>query len=453
MRCLGSGHSDLQTFCGMMNLPPLVQKGSNQHIKEIISKAVSLAEHERMRKAAGREYQFAHNDDSDSDANRNIDVSVDGTYMTRGHSSIVGVVTLIGCVTGKVLDTGTLSKTCKSCDYWNSKDKTSAEYRAWKSNHTSDCTVTHNGSSGGMEANIASSLFSRSVENYSLRYTRFIGDGDTNSFKTVSESKPYKEIAVEKIECVGHVQKRMGTRLRKLKNVMSGKTLSDGKKIGGKGRLTDAQIDSMQSYYGNAIRGNKQDLMAMREAVLAIYFHKLSSDDKPYHSMCKEQWCKYKKAETANQLDSFKHQNSLPAAIMEVIKPIFRDLSHPDLLKKCLDGYTQNANESINNIIWQICPKNKYHGLKTVEIGVGIATLIFNDGSKALKRPLELMKLTCGKFTQNYFQMTDANRIKQSEKRKTEASLEARRAKRRKRLHLEENQEEEEGFPYLAGAH
>ena len=92
--------------------------------------------------------------------------------------------------------------------------------------------------------------------------------------------------------------------------------------------------------------------------------------------------------------------------------------------KKNLDGYTQNANESINNIIWQICPKNKYHGLKTVEIGEGIATSIFNDGSKALKRPLELMKLTCGKFTQNYFQMTDANLIKQSEKRKTEASFE-----------------------------
>ena len=26
MRCLGGGHSDLQTFCGMMNLPPPVQK-------------------------------------------------------------------------------------------------------------------------------------------------------------------------------------------------------------------------------------------------------------------------------------------------------------------------------------------------------------------------------------------------------------------------------------------
>ncbi|GFS94322.1 uncharacterized protein TNCV_2013821 [Trichonephila clavipes] len=38
----------------------------------------------------------------------------------------------------------------------------------------------------------------------------------------------------KKIECVGHVQKRMGTRLRKLKLVYGKKKLSDGKTIGGK---------------------------------------------------------------------------------------------------------------------------------------------------------------------------------------------------------------------------
>ena len=60
---------------------------------------------------------------------------------------------------------------------------------------------------------------------------------------------------IVKFECVGYVQKRMGTRLRNLKSSMKG--LDDGKCIGRKGRLTDDQIGKIQQYYGNAIRSNK----------------------------------------------------------------------------------------------------------------------------------------------------------------------------------------------------
>ncbi len=55
-------------------------------------------------------------------------------------------------------------------------------------------------------------------------------------------------------ECVGHVQKRMGTALRKLKSQKGKKKLMDGKTIGGAGRLTGAKIDKLQVYYGLAIR-------------------------------------------------------------------------------------------------------------------------------------------------------------------------------------------------------
>ena len=55
--------------------------------------------------------------------------------MTRGHSSNVGVATVIGCATGKVLDTGTRSKVCKSCDVWEKQDHTSGTYRRWSAQH------------------------------------------------------------------------------------------------------------------------------------------------------------------------------------------------------------------------------------------------------------------------------------------------------------------------------
>ena len=42
----------------------------------------------------------------------------------------------------------------------------------------------------------------------------------------------------------------MGTRLRNLRTEYKGKELLDKKKIGGKGRLTDKVINTIQNYYG-----------------------------------------------------------------------------------------------------------------------------------------------------------------------------------------------------------
>ena len=92
------------------------------------------------------------------------------------------------------------------------------------------CILTMNhdvGSSGSMEGTIMAEIFSQSVEKHKLKYSRFIGDGDTNIFRVVSESKPSyiyiygEDVTIQKIECVGHVQKWLGTRLRKLKHSQS----------------------------------------------------------------------------------------------------------------------------------------------------------------------------------------------------------------------------------------
>ena len=86
-----------------------------------------------------------------------------------------------------------------------------------------ECTKNHEGSSGSMEGASNRDLFLRSVQRHDLRYSKFIGDGDTNSFKTVFDSKPYGgEKLVEKLECVGHVLKRMSNRLRVLKKRLKG---------------------------------------------------------------------------------------------------------------------------------------------------------------------------------------------------------------------------------------
>lgn len=46
---------------------------------------------------------------------------------------------------------------------------------------------------------------------------KYLGDGDSKGFQTVIKEKPYGDsVNIEKLECIGHMQKRMGSRLRTL---------------------------------------------------------------------------------------------------------------------------------------------------------------------------------------------------------------------------------------------
>lgn len=104
-----------------------------------------------------------------------------------------------------------------------------------------------------MEAAGAKRMWERS-QNKGYKYVTFIGDGDSSSFKTISEmnngNEPYADVTVVKEECVNHVKKRMGTRLRKLKDQLKEeKTTKSGRVIkrslvGGRHQLTDKQIDA-----------------------------------------------------------------------------------------------------------------------------------------------------------------------------------------------------------------
>jgi hypothetical protein len=82
-------------------------------------------------------------------------------------------------------------------------------------------------------------------------------DGESASYPAVVAAKPYGPTPIEKLGCVGHIQKLMGTRLKNLKKKYDKKDqLSDGKPLRGRGRLTNAAINEIQLYYGLAIRRN-----------------------------------------------------------------------------------------------------------------------------------------------------------------------------------------------------
>ena len=113
----------------------------------------------------------------------------------------------------------------------------------------------------------------------------------------MTEAKPYgAEYTIQKSDCIGHVQKRMGTNLLNKKKEYCKRKLSDGRKIGGAGRLTEKLCDNLQRYYGQAIQDNLGDLDGMVKATKAILHHSWSTDDEPDHSFYQvgaTSWCNF----------------------------------------------------------------------------------------------------------------------------------------------------------------
>ena len=165
-----------------------------------------------------------------------------------------------------------------------------------------------------------------------------------------------------------------GARLRKLKDTMKGKKLSDGKKLSGKGRMTNHVMNTLQNYYGFAIRQNKGNVFGMRKSIAALIHHcSESSHGDARHKYCPRtatSWCKYQ-SDKITWKKTYKQYINIQPAVADVIKPIFswKDLGLEALLNRCVDGETQNVNEAINQIIWKKVPKDFFETIFT-EVGV-----------------------------------------------------------------------------------
>ncbi|GFX32016.1 uncharacterized protein TNCV_4098671 [Trichonephila clavipes] len=157
----------------------------------------------------------------------------------------------------------------------------------------------------------------------------------TKYCSSCKEAKVYDDTEVEKLECVGHVQKRMGTRLRNILKMSKGIKLSDGKNISGRGRLTLKEVDSIQHYYGLAIRKNLSSVEDMKRAIWAIYFHKLSTEDNPQHALCplgEDSWCGYNRSIVTGEF--YIHKHSLPESILLKVKKSVSGSHREGLIEK-----------------------------------------------------------------------------------------------------------------------
>ena len=441
-RSVGCGRAAGKRFCGLMNMPPPPRPTPYaRHNKEIL-RAVKKISLETMRDTAREIHDIKPGSD---EGIARYGVSVDGTWQRRGFSSLNGCVSAISMDTGKVVDVEPLSKVCIKCRE-HENDPDTPETTAWRADHRASCKANFKGSAPAMEPEGALRMFQRSVDLHKLQYDEYYGDGDSKSYSLVKDVYQVYDIEVQKKECVGHVQKRLGTALRKLKKEKKG--------MGGKGRLTDAMIDRLQNYYGIAIRSNSGDLAAMKKAIYASLFHCASSADSNYHGHCPEgpeSWCGFQR-DKVNRTNTFKHGTGLPLDVREEIKPIYKRLSEDSLLSKCLDGKTQNQNESLNGMVWERVPKGVFVGSEVLQLGVYDAVAHFNIGSRAAIKVFESLGIPPGEFCINECQQLDKIRVLKAEYKFQEKNKTRRRLLRGKRKKKNDKSQEKEGDIYAPGA-
>lgn len=426
LRAIGVGQESGRTLAGILNLnQPSKFNFYNKVLLSAVKKVCTASMIEAVEVAVNQ-----------NDGCRDIAAAFDGSWQKRGFSSLNGVVTATSITTGQVLDVAIFSKycTCKT---------------RFENVHTTSCTANYAGTSGGMEVAGVREIFHRSEDNYGIRYKYYLGDGDCKGFDIICSEKPYgDDFEVEKLECVGHVQKRMGTRLRTFKKRNSDKELIDGKTIGGRGRLSVPTINNIQLYYGLAIRRNAgKGVKEMETAIWATYFHLGSTDQEPHHNLCPKDdntWCKYQKSKQDGTVYRHKEHTHLPVAIMQEIKPVFEDLTNPVLLAKCIHGGTQNVCESLNNIIWSRIPKKVFVRLETLKLGVYEAVSCYNKGSVAKCLVFHVLGLNPGKNCVAAMQLKDNIRVRKAEKALEEIAKKCRQANSLKRKVLEEMFEEAE---------
>ena len=283
--------------------------------------------------------------------------------------------------------------------------------------------------------------------------------GDSKSHSAVKDVYG-EECTVEKLDYVGHVQKRMGKNLLKLKGSLKG-TLDDGKPIGGRRRLTEEKIKQLQKYYGLAIRQNtvksanpsQQEIdtsvYTMKKNIIAILHHSVKlKDASKQHRFCprgEQSWCKWQQ-DLASTTSTYKDDNCLPEAFFEVLKPVFVALSESKLLERCTRGATQNPNESLNSMVWVRCPKHKHHGFKAVRCAVASAVCHFHQGAKSRIRIMEGLSAPADACSSHAFELKDRKRLNKAGKQASTKEKKHRQAIQLKRTQREEALRESGNF-------
>jgi hypothetical protein len=126
-------------------------------------------------------------------------------------------------------------------------------------------------------------------------------------------------------------------------------------------------------------------------------------------------------------------------------------LSEPELLESGIDGFTQNANESLYHLLWDFCPKTAFTGSNIVAIAAGLAVLQFNTGSISLSKVLNEMGIPSGYHCTSALHRLDYDRIIHANIKSQDSTKLERKRRRAQKKAFWMHRKNEKGFSIHQG--
>lgn len=164
MRVLGLGFNGVKMFLSLMDISSSFSIWLYYSIFLKIHKASKHCFDVVTRKVVTEEIELNMEAGNEAD---NLSVSGDGTWMKRGLTSLIGVFSIIGKYTGKVIDLDVKSSFCTTCKKQKS-ELSELEFEMWYEEHKLECSANHEGIAGKMETDSAVYVFKRSKELYNV---------------------------------------------------------------------------------------------------------------------------------------------------------------------------------------------------------------------------------------------------------------------------------------------
>ena len=140
---------------------------------------------------------------------------------------------------------------------------------------------------------------------------------------------------------------------------------------------------------------------------------------------------------------------------MNICPPNYRysgaSVSSNDLLVKCLEGKTQNQNESLNGMIWNRLPMRFFVGGNVLQLGVYDAVAHFNMCSRASVDILQQDGLVLGYYFEEGVCKSDKKHVKKADHRAKPDVKKRRKVVHGQKKKKEDKNQETEVNTYEAG--
>ena len=158
-----------------------------------------------------------------------------------------------------------------------------------------------------------------------------------------------------------------------------------------KWKTEKAAIEKLKKNYGKAIHNNvKREITTTEERDQAVQSTKTEILDGLFHCL------------------------KLPNKKGISLVKIYDRLTDSALLARCLPGHTQNVNEFINSLVWNKCPKHKWHHKRRVQLAASSAALHFSGGASTKHAVIEKVGLTVSDSAKMEARRRDSEGVKQA---------------------------------------